>query len=91
MKNTLFKSLIKDNRYTYEEIAQISGFSRACIWLIANGKRKAGYDTAIILSYIFDLKPDEIFYGERVTNLQDKLADVKKRKEEFIKKRKSML
>lgn len=91
MKNTLFKSLIKDNRYTYEEIAQISGYSRPSIWMIANGRRKAGYDTAIILSSIFNLKPDEVFYGERVINLQDKLADVKKRKEQLIKKRKSML
>lgn len=86
MKNTLLKSLIHDNRFTYKDIAQITGFSRPCIWMIANGERKAGYDTAIILSSIFDLKPDEVFYDERVINLQDKIENVKKRKAEFSKK-----
>lgn len=91
MKNTLFKSLVQDNKFTYEDMAQISGFKKPSIWMIANGKRKASYDTAIILSSIFGLKPDEVFYGERVTELQDKLEEVKKRKEELLKNKRNVL
>ena len=80
MKNTLLKSLIQDNKYTYKEIGNIAGISKPAVWMIANGKRKPSYETAIILSYIFDLKPDEVFYDERVVELQDKLIDIKKRK-----------
>lgn len=83
MKNTLLKSLIQDNRYTYKEIGDIAGISKLAVWMIANGEEKPSYDTAIILSYIFALKPDEIFYDERVIELQDKLIDIKNRKKNY--------
>ncbi len=58
----ILKTLRKDNRYTYQDIANILNISKAFYWQIENEKRRLSYELAIKIALIFNKKPDEIFY-----------------------------
>ena len=56
------KELRKENKYTIYDMAKILKITPSFYSQIENKKRRLFYDTAIKISAIFNMKPDEIFY-----------------------------
>lgn len=56
--------LRKQNKFSYQQMADILGISKPFYWQIENGKRRLSYVMAIKISEIFNMKPDEIFYDD---------------------------
>ena len=56
--------LRKNNKYSYQYMANILGISKPFYWQIENDKRRLTYDMAIKIADIFKTTPDEIFYED---------------------------
>lgn len=87
-KCEILKSLKDTNKYTYSELSKIIGCSKPFIWQIINGQRNLSYEMAIMLSVIFNMTPDTIFYSEWINDskMQNKIADILTKKKELEKK-----
>ncbi len=68
MKHKLLKSLIKDNNYTYSDIAKITRYP-IYIKEVVNNKTELSYEMSVIISTIFKLTPDDIFYVKKLYTL----------------------
>lgn len=87
-KYEMLKSLKDKSEYTYGDLSKIIGCSKTFIWQIINGQRNLSYEMAIIISVIFNMTPDTIFYSEWINDskMQSKIADILKKKKELEKK-----
>ena len=56
------KQIRKENKYTIYDMAKILKITPSFYSQIENKKRRLFYDTAVKISAIFNMKPDEIFY-----------------------------
>ena len=56
------KKIRKKHNYTIYDMAKILKITPSFYSQIENKKRRLFYDTAIKISAIFNMKPDEIFY-----------------------------
>ena len=56
------KKIRKENKYTIYDMAKILKITPSFYSQIENKKRRLFYDTAVKISAIFNMKPDEIFY-----------------------------
>ena len=56
------KKIGKENKYTIYDMAKILKITPSFYSQIENKKRRLFYDTAVKISAIFNMKPDEIFY-----------------------------
>ena len=56
------KQIRKQNKYTIYDMAKKLKITPSFYSQIENKKRRLFYDTAIKISSIFNMKPDEIFY-----------------------------
>ena len=56
------KQIRKQNNYTIYDMAKILNITPSFYSQIENKKRRLFYDTAIKISNIFNMKPDELFY-----------------------------
>ena len=56
--------LRKNNKYSYQYMANILGISKPFYWQIENNKRRLSYVMAIKIAEIFNMKPDEVFYDD---------------------------
>jgi putative transcriptional regulator len=56
------KELRKKNKYTIYDMAKKLKITPSFYSQIENKKRRLFYDTALKISAIFNMKPDEIFY-----------------------------
>lgn len=56
------KQIRKENKYTIYDMAKILRITPSFYSQIENKKRRLFYDTAVKISAIFNMKPDEIFY-----------------------------
>ena len=65
----LLKSIMKEDKYTYEYIANALGCSKLFAWQIVHGKRRLSYEKALLISAIFNMKPDELFYDDYMDSL----------------------
>lgn len=54
------------NNYSCQDMANMLGISKSFYWQIENNKRRLSYNTAIKISKVFGLKPDDIFYEEEI-------------------------
>ncbi|MEG2322480.1 MAG: helix-turn-helix transcriptional regulator [Bacilli bacterium] len=50
--------------YSCQFMADKLKISKSFYWQIENDKRRLSYDTAVKISKIFKLRPDNIFYDE---------------------------
>ena len=83
----ILDTLRKENGYTYYHIAKMINCSKSYVWQIFNGKRTLSYEQAVLISSIFNMKTDEIFYLEFTNEkMQQKIKEMKKRKQEIDKK-----
>jgi len=58
------KELRKNNKYSYQCMANLLGISKPFYWQIENGKRRLSYVMAIKISKVFEMMPDELFYDD---------------------------
>ncbi len=58
--------LRKENKYSYQYMADKLGISKPLYWQIENGERRLSYVMAIKISKIFKMKPDKLFYNDFV-------------------------
>jgi len=56
------KEIRKKNKYTIYDMAKILNITPSFYSQIENKKRRLFYDTALKISSIFNMKPDELFY-----------------------------
>lgn len=85
MKN--IDNLRKKYGYTYEQLSQMLNCSKSYVWQLFNQKRNLSYEQAILISSIFNMKPDEIFYSDFIDEeLNKNIKEVKKIKQEIDKK-----
>lgn len=61
--NSLWELRIK-NGYSYQKMSELTGISKTFYWQIEHKKRRLSYAMAKKIAYIFNLKPDDIFYNE---------------------------
>lgn len=59
----LKKNRIK-NKLSYNDMANLLGISKTFYWQIENDKRRLSYERAILISNIFKMTPDEMFYDD---------------------------
>lgn len=52
------------NNFTYQDMADKVGISKAYYWQLENGNRNLYYDLAKKIAKVFNLKPDDIFYKQ---------------------------
>lgn len=62
------KEYRKKFNYSCQDMADKLEISKSFYWQIENGKRRLSYKTALEISRIFNLKPDDIFYEEEIRN-----------------------
>ena len=60
----MLKKIRKENKYTIYDMAKILKITPSFYSQIENKKRRLFYDTAVKISAIFNMKPDEIFYNK---------------------------
>ncbi|KFL44568.1 hypothetical protein CH76_01815 [Lysinibacillus sp. BF-4] len=60
------KKIREDSGMTYQKVAEIVGISKEHYWFIENGKRGLTYDMAVRIANVFNKKPDEIFFKQKV-------------------------
>lgn len=86
----LLKAIMKENKLTYEYIANALGYSKTFIWQIINNKRGLSYKNALLIAYIFYMKPDELFYDSYIDNydIMKKVSQINKNIHSFSKKEK---
>lgn len=56
------KQIRKQNKYTIYDMAKLLKITPSFYSQIENKKRRLFYDTAVKISTIFNMKPDELFY-----------------------------
>lgn len=56
------KKLRKKQNYTIYDMAKLLNITPSFYSQIENKKRRLFYDTAVKISAIFNMKPDELFY-----------------------------
>ena len=56
------KQIRKEKKYTIYDMAKLLNITPSFYSQIENKKRRLFYDTALKISAIFNMKPDEIFY-----------------------------
>ena len=56
---------MKEDKLTYEYIANDLGYSKPFIW---NNKRGLSYKNALLIAHVFNMKPDELFYDSYIDN-----------------------
>lgn len=78
----LLKAIMKENKYTYEYIANALGYSKPFVWQIINNKRRLSYKNALLIARAFNMKPDELFYDSYIDN-----EDIKQRMSQVDKVR----
>ncbi len=61
--NTKLQKLRIENGYTYQQMAEKVGISKAYYWQLEHNNRRLYYDIAIKIAKIFQLKPDDIFFN----------------------------
>lgn len=78
----IFKSFKDSAGYTYSEIAKLMGYSKPFIWQLINGKRKLSYEQALMLSSIFNMPPDDLFYTDfrKRQDIINKIKNIEERK-----------
>lgn len=59
------RKLRNERNYTTEEMAKMLGISKPYYSQLENQVRRLSYDMAIKIAYIFDKKPDDIFYEQK--------------------------
>lgn len=59
------RKLRNEKNYTTEEMAKMLGISKPYYSQLENQVRRLSYDMAIKIAYIFDKKPDDIFYEQK--------------------------
>lgn len=64
------KKIRKESNITIYDMARMLGITASFYSQLENGKRRLFYDTAVKISTIFNLCPDEIFYVDR-NNIYD--------------------
>lgn len=60
------KEYRKKYNYSCQDMADKLKISKSFYWQIENGKRRLSYRTAVEISKIFNIKPDDIFYEEEI-------------------------
>ncbi len=50
------------NRFTYQDMAEKLGISKCYYWQIEHRRRRLYYDLAKKIAFIFDMKPDDLFF-----------------------------
>ena len=56
------KKIRKEKKYTIYDMAKMLNITPSFYSQIENKKRRLFYDTALKISTIFNMKPDDIFY-----------------------------
>ena len=74
MKHKLLKNLMKDNNCTYSDIAKITCYPEKYIKEIVNNKIELSYEMSVIISAIFKLTPDDIFYTEYKKEIKKRIV-----------------
>ena len=74
------KAIMKEDKLTYEYIANALDYSKPFIWQIINNKRRLSYKNALLIAYIFNMKPDELFYDSYIDNsdIMTKISQINK-------------
>lgn len=87
IKRTLLKTFMKENNYTYKDLASIIECEEIYIKQIINGKDCLSYEMAVMLSSIFNITPDDIFYSECKENkeIKSKLNVIKTNRDNLLK------
>lgn len=60
------KEYRKKYNYSCQDMADKLQISKSFYWQIENNKRRLSYHTAVEISKIFRVKPDDIFYEEEI-------------------------
>lgn len=60
------KEYRKKYNYSCQDMADKLQISKSFYWQIENNKRRLSYRTAIEISKVFNVKPDDIFYEEEI-------------------------
>lgn len=71
IKYKILKSLIKDNNYTYQNIAKYLGYSIDEFMDIINNFKELKYKDAVLISKFFHMTPDDLFYSEYIKVLDN--------------------
>ena len=58
------KQLRKMHNYSCFDMGQKLNISRVYYWQIENGRRNLYYSMAVKIAKVFNLKPDDVFYGD---------------------------
>lgn len=65
------KKLRIDNKMTTREVALKVGISKPFYCQLENCKRRLSYETAVKISSVFGVKPDNLFYDETVKQIKN--------------------
>lgn len=60
------KEYRKKYNYSCQDMADKLKISKSFYWQIENDKRRLSYNTALKISKVFNVKPDDIFYEEEI-------------------------
>jgi putative transcriptional regulator len=66
------KQLRVKKNYTYKTMADLLSISKPYYWQIENKERGLSYIMACKIAKVFEMKPDDVFYQDLVTNLKQK-------------------
>lgn len=58
------KEIRKQNKYSYQDMADKLNISKTFYWQIENNQRRLAYDMSIKIASIFGMKPDDVFYND---------------------------
>lgn len=64
MQNNKLQQLRIENHYSYLQMAELIGISKAYYWQLEHHNRRLYYDLAKKIASVFHLKPDDIFFKE---------------------------
>lgn len=80
VKADSLKTIMKENKYTYEYLANALGYSKVFVWQIIHGERRLTYENALLIARIFNTKPDKLFYSDFINNanINEKLEKIDK-------------
>ena len=65
------KSIRYKNNMTTKQVADAVGISKAFYCQLENRKRRLSYETAVKIAGVFGLKPDNLFYEDSVSEVDD--------------------
>lgn len=58
------KEIRKQNKYSYQDMADKLNISKTFYWQIENNQRRLSYDMSMKIARVFNMKPDDIFYKD---------------------------